>query len=133
MCNILTKIVGNSYIDWELKFNSTLWAYRVAYKTAIGTTPFNLVFCLDTILPIEFLVPTLRVAKDLNWTGHELSACVEQLGKLYETRLLAFVGMYAEKCRRKQWFDKNLKEQNFAIGDLVLLYTLKKNKRKLQK
>ena len=41
--------------------------------------------------------------------------------KLDEMRLLAFVGMYAEKRRRKQWFDKNLKERNFAIGDLVLL------------
>ena len=41
--------------------------------------------------------------------------------------------MYVGKCRRKQWFDKNLKEQNFEIGDLVLLYTLKKNKRKLKK
>ena len=41
--------------------------------------------------------------------------------------------MYAEKQRRKQWFDRSLKERNFAVGDLVLLYTLKKNKRKLKK
>ena len=65
--------------------------------------------------------------------GHELSAWVEQLEKLDETRLLAFVGMYAKKCWRKQWFDKNLKERNFVVGDLVLLYTLKKNKPKLKK
>ena len=50
-----------------------------------------------------------------------------------EARLLALGGMYAEKCQRKQWFDKNLKEQNFVVGDLVLLYTLKKNKQKLKK
>ena len=53
--------------------------------------------------------------------------------KLDETRLLAFVGMYAEKRRHKQWFDKNLKERNFVVGDLVLLYTLKKNQKKAQK
>ena len=58
---------------------------------------------------------------------------MEQLEKLAETRLLAFVGMYAKKCQRKQWFDKNLKEQNFVVGDLVLLYPLKKNKQKLKK
>ena len=57
---------------------------------------------------------------------------MEHLEKLDETRLLAFVGMYAEK-RRHKWFDKNLKERNFVVGDLVLLYTLKKNKRKLKK
>ena len=43
------------------------------------------------------------------------------------------VEMYTEKRRCKQWFDQNLKEQNFAVGDLVLLYVLKKNKRKLKK
>ena len=44
LCTVLTKIVGNSRTDWELKLNSALWAYRVAYKIAIGTTPFNIVF-----------------------------------------------------------------------------------------
>ena len=58
---------------------------------------------------------------------------MKQLEKLDDTRLLAFVGMYAEKQRRNQWFDKNLKKINFAVGDLVLLYTLKKNKRKVKK
>ena len=39
--------------------------------------------------------------------------------------------MYVEKRRRKAWYDKNLRLQEFKEGDLVLLYTLKKNKRKL--
>ena len=33
LCTVLTKIVGNSRTDWELKLNSALWAYRVAYKS----------------------------------------------------------------------------------------------------
>ena len=48
----LTKIVERSRIDWEMKLHSAIWAYRVAYKKSIGTTPFNLVFGLDAILPI---------------------------------------------------------------------------------
>ena len=60
-----------------------------------------LVFGLDAILPIEFLVPTLRVAKSLNWTGHELSDRIDHLEKLDETRLQAIAGMYAEKRRQK--------------------------------
>ena len=84
LCTILTKIVGNSRTDWELKLNSALWDYRVAYKTAIGTTPFNMVFGLDAILPIEFLIPTLRVAKELEWTGHELSNRLTELEQLDE-------------------------------------------------
>ena len=36
---VLTKIVSEAKTDWELKLHSVVWAYRVAYKTAIGTTP----------------------------------------------------------------------------------------------
>ena len=133
LCIELTKVVNSSRSDWADRLHGVLWAYRIAYKIAVGATPFELVFGLNAILPIEFLVPTLRVANKLNWTGHELSERVEQLEKLDETRLLAIVGMYAEKRRRKQWFDRNLKEKHFVVGDLVLLYTLKKNKRKLKK
>ncbi len=41
--------------------------------------------------------------------------------------------MYAKKCRRKHWHDRNIKTERFQEGDLVLLYTLKKHKRKLKK
>ena len=91
-----------------------------------------LVFGLDAILPIEFLVPTLRVAKSLNWTGHELSDRIDHLEQLDETRLQAIAGMYAEKRRQKRWHDKKVRTKEFQPGDLVLLYTLKSQKRKLK-
>ena len=77
LCTELTKVVGGSQLDWVDKLHGVLWAYQIAYKMAIGATPFKLIYGLNAILPIEFLVPTLRVAKDLNWTGHELSAIGE--------------------------------------------------------
>ena len=63
---VLTKIVSKSKIDWELKLHSIVWAYRVEYKMDIGTMPFNMVYGLDAILPLDFLVPTLRVAQDID-------------------------------------------------------------------
>ena len=98
---VLTKIVSRSKIDWELKLHSTLWAYRVAYKMAIGMTPFNMVYGLDAILPMEFLVSTLRVTKELEWIGHKLSDRLEELERLDETRLATVAGIYALKRRQK--------------------------------
>ena len=66
LCTALTKIVSESRTDWEQKLSSVLWAYRTAYKTAVGATPFDLVYGINAILPMEFLLPTLRVAKELN-------------------------------------------------------------------
>ena len=116
-----------------MKLPSVLWAYRVAYKTSIGTTPFNMVFGLDTILPIEFLIPTLRVAKELEWTGHELSERLNELEKLDETRLKAVTGMYALKRRQKQFHDNHILTKHFQLGDLVLVYTLKEFQSKFTK
>ena len=49
------------------------------------TTPFNMVFGLNAVLPIEFLIPTLRIVKELQWTGHEWSQRLDDLDKLDET------------------------------------------------
>ncbi|MCO5606926.1 hypothetical protein L7F22_061117 [Adiantum nelumboides] len=87
LVTVLTKIVNESRADWDQKLHSALWAYRVAYKTSIGTTPFNMVYGIQAILPLEFLIPTLQVAKELEWTGHESSEQLEVLEKLDETRL----------------------------------------------
>ncbi|MCO5567206.1 hypothetical protein L7F22_020894 [Adiantum nelumboides] len=123
--SVLTKIVSDKRSDWELKLPAALWAYRVAYKTAIGTTPFNMVYGLDAILPMEFLIPTLRVAKSLEWTGHELSEGLDELEQLDETCLAAVHGMYALKRRQKKFHDSHIATKEFKLGDLVLLFTLK--------
>ena len=56
-----------------------------------------MMFGLDAILLMEFLIPTLRVAKELNWTGYELLERLEDLEKLDKTRLAIVHGMYALK------------------------------------
>ena len=57
---------------------------------------------------------------------------MEHLEKLDETRLQAIAGLYAEKQRQKRWHDKNMRSKEFQPGDLVILYTLKKQKHKLK-
>ncbi|MCO5614587.1 hypothetical protein L7F22_068870 [Adiantum nelumboides] len=91
LCTVMTKIVSDTRTDWDQMLHSTLWAYRIAYKISIGTTPYNMDFGLNAILPMEFLIPTLRVAKQLEWTGHELSERVDELEQLDELRLKLYV------------------------------------------
>lgn len=133
LCTVLKKFVRTSRTDWELKLHSALWAYCMAFKTAIGTTPFNLVFGLDAILPIKFLIPTLRVAKDLDWTGHEMSHRLTELEHLDEFHLHSVEAMYTQKRRLKKFHDAHIIKKEFKIGDLVLAYTLKHHTSKLKK
>ncbi|MCO5558815.1 hypothetical protein L7F22_012403 [Adiantum nelumboides] len=88
---------------------------------------------LKAILPLEFLIPTLRVAQKLEWTGHELSEQIDVLEKLDETRLKAVASIYAQKRNMKSFFDQHVINKEFATGDYVLMYTLKQHSRKMQK
>ena len=90
---ILTKIVSESRFDWEMKLNSTPWAYQVTYKMALGTMPFNLTFGMNVVLPMDFLIPTLWVAKTLKWYVHELSKRSKDLERLDETKLMVIAYM----------------------------------------
>ena len=46
----------------EHKLTIALWAYRVAYKVTTNCRPFSLAFELEAVMPMEYLVPSLRVA-----------------------------------------------------------------------
>ncbi|GKE19868.1 reverse transcriptase domain-containing protein [Tanacetum coccineum] len=50
---IFKRSVGYNHKDWSEKLNDALWAFRMAYKTLIGCTPFRLVYGKACHLPIE--------------------------------------------------------------------------------
>jgi len=50
---ILERSVNQNRKDWADKLDDALWAFRTAYKTPIGTTPFRLVYGKACHLPVE--------------------------------------------------------------------------------
>jgi hypothetical protein len=133
LSGILTKICEVKRTDWETKLHFALWAYRTAYKTSVGQTPFQLVYGLEAVMPAEFVVPNLRIVVEERLGGVESHAKrLESLEKLTEARQLAIHAMVVEKRRRKAWYDKTLRQKELHDGDLALLYNSKKHKGKLK-
>nr|GFA86023.1 reverse transcriptase domain-containing protein [Tanacetum cinerariifolium] len=50
---ILERTIGENRASWSDKLDDALWAFRIAYKTPIGCTPYKLVYGKACNLPIE--------------------------------------------------------------------------------
>ncbi|GKA57648.1 reverse transcriptase domain-containing protein [Tanacetum coccineum] len=50
---ILERTVGENRTSWSDKLDDALWAFRTAFKTPIGCTPYKLVYGKSCHLPIE--------------------------------------------------------------------------------
>nr|GEX00426.1 reverse transcriptase domain-containing protein [Tanacetum cinerariifolium] len=50
---ILERTVGENQASWSDKLDDVLWAFRTAFKTPIGCTPYKLVYEKAFHLPIE--------------------------------------------------------------------------------
>jgi len=65
---ILRKIINSNHTDWDVKLLIALWAYHNSYKTNIKHTPFELIYDLQPLLPLKFLVPYYCMGCNLNYS-----------------------------------------------------------------
>ena len=60
------KVVNTSRRYWSVKLHDSLWAYRTAYKTILGMSPYRLVYGKTCHLPIEVQYKAWWAIKMLN-------------------------------------------------------------------
>ena len=88
--------------NWHVQLFSTLWAYRTSAKTATGFTPFQLVYGLEVVLPIECEIPSLRLTVELLPHTTEEEQCLLYLSHLDEIHWDATLANEPHKKRIKK-------------------------------
>jgi hypothetical protein len=115
-------MVGENKTSWHLQIFSALWAYCTSVKTATGFTPFQLVYGIEAVLPIECEIPSLKLKVELLPHTFVEEERFLYLTKLDETRRDATLINEAHQKWIKNQYDKSVHPRTFAEGDLVLVY-----------
>jgi hypothetical protein len=99
-----------------------LWAYRMSIKTTTSFSPFQLIYRLEAVLPIECQIPSLKLAVQLLPDTSPLEEWLLYLDWLNEKHRDVALANEAHKHKVKCQYDWSVHPWIFSEGDLVLVY-----------
>ena len=100
--------------------NEALWAYRMACHGSIKTSPYELVYGHNVVLPWEIRIGSRHVTLQNGLSAKAYkNLMIDNLEYLSCHRLRALENIEANKLRIAKYYNKKVKGKQFSKGDLV--------------
>ena len=78
-------MIDKNWSNWHIMLYPTLYSYRTLVKMATDFTPFQLVYGIEVVLPVECEIPSMKLAIELLPNTSELEKRLVYLEQLNET------------------------------------------------
>ena len=120
MIKLIKKKIEEQPRKWHSTLNEALWAYRMACHGSIKTSPYELVYGHNVVLPQEVQTGSRRVTlqNDLSAEVYK-NLMIDNLEDLSCLRLRALENIEANKLRVAKYYNKKVKIKQFSERDLV--------------
>eukprot|EP00253_Pinus_taeda_P029625 PITA_29625 len=122
LIRIIKRTVDQNHKNWHKSLIYALWADRITQKASIGTSPFNLVYGKEVVLPTHLAIPSLYLVQYIDEVPtSSLQLRQMEIIKLEEQREQAKKTRAHHQALVKSFFDSNIMtKKDFQMGDLVL-------------
>eukprot|EP00253_Pinus_taeda_P014792 PITA_14792 len=122
LIRIIKRTVDQSQKNWHKTLVNALWADRITKKASISTSPFNLVYGKEVVLPTHLIIPSLSLVQYIDEVStSSLQLRQMEIIKLDEQREKAKKTHAHHQALIKSSFDSSIMTRKiFQMGDLVL-------------
>src|SRR5690606_606899 len=87
LIKIIKRTIEENHKNWHKSLVFALWADRITQKASIGTSPFNLVYGKEAVVPTNLLLPSLALVQFIDETpSSSIQFRHDQILKLEEER-----------------------------------------------
>eukprot|EP00253_Pinus_taeda_P004159 PITA_04159 len=122
LVKIIKRTIEQNHKNWHKSLIFALWADIITQKASIGTSPFNLVYGKEAVLPTNLLLPSLALVQ---FTEESPSSSIQlrhdQILKLEEEREKARIIHAKHQQIINSSFDStSSSSKQLQVGDLVL-------------